>query len=119
RRPVRPFALGGYRADARPSIALHADGDAIANRLAATEHVVQAPLAGVDDDRSCGSRCGIIHHFACNYAVHYAEGSLKRPHLAGLRNWRRTIRTTDAKQCTGKDYGEQANRSHDASTPRM
>src|SRR5215469_5966452 len=30
-RPVRPFALGGNRADARPSIALHSDRNAIAD----------------------------------------------------------------------------------------
>src|SRR5215472_9259719 len=51
-RPVRPFAFGGNRADPRPSVALHANGDTIANGLAAAEHVVQPPLTGADDDRS-------------------------------------------------------------------
>src|SRR6516225_1923318 len=103
-RPVRPFALGGNRADARPSIALHSNGDAIANGLAATEHVVESALAGANDDGPGAVRRGIIHHFAWNGAVNYAERSLKRPHLAGLLRKRCsedvgcTIRGTGAKQ---------------------
>src|SRR6516165_2574868 len=82
-RPVRPFALGGNRADARPSIALHSDRNAIANGPAATEHVVESPLAGTDDNGSCCMRARVIHHFARNDAVDDPEGSRNRPHLAG------------------------------------
>src|SRR6516162_1351387 len=119
-RPISNLALGPqngvhFSADARPSIALHSNSNAVANCLAATEHVVESPLVGVDDDGSSDARGRIIHYFAWNDAIKYAKGSLKRPHLV------RCLRTsrTDANQCAGDNYAEQANLSHHASTPRM
>src|SRR3974390_2374418 len=110
RRPIRPLALVGNGGDARPTVALHADGDTITDRPAATEQVVKSPFAGIDDNGSCRARAWIVHLLGRNTLINYAEGSLERPYLARFASmprllrscsWgatRRTIRSTGTKQ---------------------
>src|SRR3954449_4116058 len=52
RRPARPGAFLRDDLGARPFEAAAADADAVADRRAVTEHVIEAALAGRDDDRA-------------------------------------------------------------------
>ena len=52
RAPIRPFALHRHGLGARPGEALAPDADAVLDRLAAPEHVVEPPLRGRDHDRA-------------------------------------------------------------------
>ena len=48
--PVRPFRLAADGLHAGPGKALAADADAVTDRAAAAEHVVEIGVAGIDDD---------------------------------------------------------------------
>src|SRR5215468_3921151 len=48
--PVRPLRLAADRLYAGPGETLTADADAVADRAAAAEHVVEHSIAGIDDD---------------------------------------------------------------------
>ncbi len=52
RRPGRPFGLAADLGDARPGQRFIADGDAVADRLAAIQHVIEIARVGIDHDRS-------------------------------------------------------------------
>src|SRR6201987_1252966 len=52
RGPVLPFRLLGYGRSARPGEAVAADADAVADRLAAREHIVEIGVGRIDDDRA-------------------------------------------------------------------
>src|SRR5262249_8633708 len=62
-------ALGGNRAHARPGRALPADANAIADCLAITHDEVEAPLARLDNDRSCSVLAGVVDDFPGNTPV--------------------------------------------------
>ena len=66
RRPVRPFRLAGHRLRARPGETVTADTDAVADRFAVAEDVVEMGLRGIDDD-GAGREIGRI---ADHLAVH-------------------------------------------------
>src|SRR5437899_8851573 len=48
--PVRPFRLPGDGLNTGPGEALAAHADAVTNRAAGTEHVIENGIAGIDDD---------------------------------------------------------------------
>src|SRR6516162_10506643 len=50
RNPIRPLRLPGYRLHAGPGEAVAPDADAVAHRLAASEHVVEISVRRIDDD---------------------------------------------------------------------
>src|SRR5579871_3176832 len=61
RRPVGPFPLGRNAVHPAPAEAVAADPDAVAQRLALSEHQIEPPLGGVDDD-GAGRIAGGVHH---------------------------------------------------------
>src|ERR1039457_3048797 len=48
--PVRPLGLARDMLHARPGEALATDADAVADRLAVAEHVIEGGVRGIDDD---------------------------------------------------------------------
>src|SRR5258707_5366608 len=50
--PGRPLGHAADLGDARPRHRILADGDAIADRLAVIEHVIEIVIVGIDDDRA-------------------------------------------------------------------
>ena len=48
--PIRPLGLARDLLDARPGEAFAADADAVADRLAVAEHVIEDGVRGIDDD---------------------------------------------------------------------
>ena len=57
RMPVRPLRLARDGLHAGPGEAFTADADPIADRAAATEHVIEHGMAGIDDDRARRLAC--------------------------------------------------------------
>ena len=66
RRPARPFALVCDLMRARPFEAWASDADAISQRLAVSEHIIEPPLRGRNDDRAGPFVTGIGHGLARN-----------------------------------------------------
>ena len=52
--PRRPFLLAANRGNAAPGLPLFADGDAVADRLALRQDVIEKLIAGIDDDSAGG-----------------------------------------------------------------
>ena len=52
--PIRPLGLAGDLLHAGPGEAVAADADAVADRAAATEHVIEVGVGGIDDDGARG-----------------------------------------------------------------
>ena len=50
--PGRPFGHAANLGDAGPGHGFFADGDAVADRLAAIQHVVEIMVVGIDHDRA-------------------------------------------------------------------
>ena len=50
--PGRPLGLAADLGDTRPGHRLFADGDAVADRLAVLQHVVEVVIVGIDHDRA-------------------------------------------------------------------
>src|ERR1700722_6853896 len=64
RRPIRPLGLARHRLGARPGEAVAADADAIAERLAVAEHVVEVGVRRIDDHRARGLAARIVDDLA-------------------------------------------------------
>src|SRR6202042_1608855 len=64
RRPIRPLGLARHRLGAGPGEAVAADADAIAERLAVAEHVVEVGVRRIDDHRARGLAARIVDDLA-------------------------------------------------------
>ena len=58
RMPGRPFGFAANLGDTGPCHGFFADGDAVSDRLAAVEHVVEIVIVGIDYDRARLLPCG-------------------------------------------------------------
>src|SRR5262249_47874130 len=70
RSPIRPFGLAFDCLDARPGETLAADADAVADRLAATENVVEVRVSCIDDDRARRLVARIVHGYPAQVGPH-------------------------------------------------
>src|SRR6266852_1576723 len=64
RNPVRPLGFLRNALYARPPETVAAHADTVADRLAATEHVVEIGIGCIDDDGSGHFASGELHHLA-------------------------------------------------------
>src|SRR5262249_54929928 len=61
RRPIGPLRFALDRLHAGPGETLAADADAVTNRLAAAEDVIEVGVLGIDDDRARRLIRGVVH----------------------------------------------------------